>query len=178
MLGRQRWEIPGHAGQLAQLALLSSGFSKRPSLSRNAVSDKGRLAASISGFHIHTHVCTCTASHMCPHTCRYIQCMYIVSIYTHNTHTVFFSLYKFFLCWMIQMSDDPILQKTKTGRDNVESMCTPVIWALNLHCGGDMNSLIVTTLNISVFCLAFLVENPPTFLSQLTMFTLMLYFYD
>lgn len=63
------------------------------------------------------------------------------------------------------MSDDPILYKTKTGRDNVESMCTHVTWALNLHCGGDMNSLIVKTLNISVFCLSFLVENPPTFLS-------------
>ena len=63
------------------------------------------------------------------------------------------------------MSVDPILYKTKTGRNNVESMGTHVTRVLNLHCGGDMNSLIVKTLNISVFCLAFLVENLPTLLS-------------
>lgn len=61
------------------------------------------------------------------------------------------------------MSDYPILYKTKTGRDSVESVCTYVTWALKLHCG-DMNSLIGKTLNINVFCSAFLVENPSAFL--------------
>lgn len=65
---------------------------------------------------------------------------------------------------MIQKSDDPTLYKTKTGRDSVDSVCTYVTLALKLHYG-DMNALIGKTLNINVFCLAFLVENPPTFLS-------------